>query len=152
MGFSNSYFFPSQSTFMVYLLAQRAGIVQFPCVKKRWLSCVVKGQWRGRKPHLRRFASLALLHVCIYTSAPARLTNHPHLRLPLHTIIRLHAAALNYLLSPRILHLNYQLALRAAQLTVCSVFNGVLVFTTSTKFLFRSTLKLRSRLYYRNHR
>jgi hypothetical protein len=58
---------------------------------------VVRGRWRGRKPHLRRFASLALLHVCIYTSAPARLTNHPHLRLPLHAIVRLHAAALSYL-------------------------------------------------------
>jgi hypothetical protein len=30
------------------------------------------------------------------TSAPARLTNHPHLGLPLHAIVRLHAAALSY--------------------------------------------------------
>jgi hypothetical protein len=33
---------------------------------------------------------LALLHVCIYTSAPARLTAHPHLSLPLHAIIHSH--------------------------------------------------------------
>jgi len=30
---------------------------------------------------------LALLHVCIYTSAPARLTVHPHLLLPLHAFV-----------------------------------------------------------------
>jgi hypothetical protein len=30
---------------------------------------------------------LVLLHVCIYRSAPARLTAHPHLKLPLQAIV-----------------------------------------------------------------
>jgi hypothetical protein len=75
----------------------------------------VRGRWHGRKPHLRRFASLALLHACICTSAPAKLTNHPHLELPLHAIVRLHAAALNYLVESADIASEYSIGLYATQ-------------------------------------
>jgi hypothetical protein len=94
---------------------------------------VWEGRWRGRKPHLRRFASLALLHACICTSAPARLTNHPHLELPLHAIVRLHAAALSYPAESADASPEYTIGLRAAQaqLTVCRVFYDVFFAVSS---------------------
>jgi hypothetical protein len=105
---------------------------------------VWEGRWRGRKSHLRRFARLALLHACICTSAPARLTNHPHLELPLHAIVQLHAAALSYPAesADASLESTIGLCVAQAQLTVCSVSDSVfwlprlLAFSFYTGFSF----------------